>query len=82
MTETMANGYSSESTQRELFNEYQHDRVWVVFKNLCVLVLWTRVATALKGVIHSCLQWPSMIYLNIGDNLFIEMFLRKCLKER
>ena len=32
MTETLANGYSSESTQRELFNEYQHDRVKMVFK--------------------------------------------------
>ena len=27
MTETLPNGYSSESTQRELSNEYQHDRV-------------------------------------------------------
>ena len=27
MTETMAHGYSSESTQRELSNEYEHDRV-------------------------------------------------------
>ena len=27
MTETLANGYLSESTQRELSNEYQHDRV-------------------------------------------------------
>ena len=27
MTETLANGYSSESTQWELSNEYQHDRV-------------------------------------------------------
>ena len=27
MAETLANGYSSESTQRELSNEYQHDRV-------------------------------------------------------
>ena len=26
MTETLARGYSSESTQRELSNEYQHDR--------------------------------------------------------
>ena len=46
MTETLANGYSSESTQRELSNEYQQDRVWMVFKNLCVLVLWTEVASA------------------------------------
>ena len=27
MTETLANGYLSESTQRELSNEYQHNRV-------------------------------------------------------
>ena len=27
MTETLAHGYSSESTQRELSNEYEHDRV-------------------------------------------------------
>ena len=27
MTETLAYGYSSESTQRELSNEYQFDRV-------------------------------------------------------
>ena len=27
MTENLANGYSSESTQQELSNEYQHDRV-------------------------------------------------------
>ena len=27
ITETLANGYSSESTQWELSNEYQHDRV-------------------------------------------------------
>ena len=25
--ETMVNGYSSESTQRDLSNEYQHDRI-------------------------------------------------------
>ena len=27
MNETLAYGYSYESTQRELLNEYQHDRV-------------------------------------------------------
>ena len=30
MTETLTLGYSSESTQRELSNEYQHDRVKMV----------------------------------------------------
>ena len=50
MTETLAHGYSSERTQSELSNEYQHDRVYIFFKNLCVLVLWTKVASALKGL--------------------------------
>ena len=50
MTETLANGYSSESTQRELSDEYQHDRVVMIFKNLCILVLWTKVASALEGL--------------------------------
>ena len=27
ITETLADGYSSDSTQQELCNEYQHDRV-------------------------------------------------------
>ena len=50
MTETLANGYSYESTQRELSNEYQHDRVWMFFKNLCALVLSMNVALALEGL--------------------------------
>ena len=28
----LAHGYSSESTQWELFKEYQHDKVYMVFK--------------------------------------------------
>ena len=43
-------GFSSESTQRELSNEYQHDRVKMVVKSLCILVLWTKVALALEGL--------------------------------
>ena len=50
MTETLANGYSSESTQRELSNEYQHDRVSMVFRHLGVLELWMIVALALEGL--------------------------------
>ena len=34
MTENMANGYSSESTRRELFNENQHDKLLMVYKNV------------------------------------------------
>ena len=60
MTETLANGYSSESTQRELSDEYQHDRVVMVFKNLCILVLWAKVASALEGLM-SFLSSNSMV---------------------
>ena len=50
MTETLANGYSSESTRQELSNEYQHDRVSMIFKKICILMLWTKVASALEGL--------------------------------
>ena len=49
----MAHGYSSKSTQQELSNEYQHDRVSMLFKNLCVLGLWTKVASAMEGLVAS-----------------------------
>ena len=50
MTETLANGDSSERTQRDLSNEYQHDRVWMVFKNLCVLVILDESSLSIKRV--------------------------------
>ena len=50
MSGTLAYGYSFESTQRELSNEYQHDRVSMLFKNICVLVHWTEVVLALGGL--------------------------------
>ena len=50
MTETVAYGYSSESTRQELSNEYQHDRVSMVSENLFILVLSTKVASALEGL--------------------------------
>ena len=53
MTETLANGYSSESAPRELSNEYQHDWVWMVFKIFCICVLWTKVDLALEGLMLS-----------------------------
>ena len=32
LTETLAHGYSTESIQQEVSNEYQHDKVEMVFK--------------------------------------------------
>ena len=54
MTETMANGYSSESTQQDLSNGYQHDRVSIVFKDFCIFLPWTKVASSLEGLTLSC----------------------------
>ena len=51
ITETLANGYSSESTRRELSNEYQDDRVSMFFQESCILVLWTKLVSALEGLI-------------------------------
>ena len=53
MTETLAHGYSSESTHPDLFIEYQHDKVLVIIKNLCNIVLWMKVASVLEGLIVS-----------------------------
>ena len=58
MTETLANGYSSESTQRQLSNEYQNDRVYMDFKELCILLIWTKVASALEGLKDNARKLP------------------------
>ena len=46
----MAQGYSYERTQRELSNEYQHDRFKTFFKNICILVLLMKESLALEGL--------------------------------
>ena len=52
MTETTANAYSSDSTQQELSNEYQDDRVTMIFKiSFCIFVHWTKVNLAAIGMI-------------------------------
>ena len=50
LTETLANGYSSDSSQRELSNEYQQDSVWMIFMIFCVHVNRTKVTSALEGL--------------------------------
>ena len=40
MTETLANWYSFERAHRELSNEYQHGRIWMVLKHLSGLFLY------------------------------------------
>ena len=67
MTETLANGYSSDSTQRDLSNEYQHDMVWMFFKNLCVLVLWMKVASAWEGLSEISTVSVNKELMNVRD---------------
>ena len=74
MVKALAHGYSSESTRRELSNEYFHDMVKMVFKNLCVLVLWTKVALALKGLTEKkcshCTMLPTHEQLIFSMEIF------------
>ena len=50
MTETLANGYSSEGAGQALSNEHQQDRVKMVSKGFCFLVIGTKVASEFKGL--------------------------------
>ena len=63
MTETLANGYSFESAQRELSNAYQHYRVQMVIKKICVIVLWMKVVSALERLILRYLAWIKSRFL-------------------
>ena len=47
---TLAHVYTSESTQGELSNEYQHGQgldVFLFFLNISVFVVWNKVASAM-----------------------------------
>ena len=82
MSKTLAyGGYSSESAQRVLSNEYQHDRVWMdLEENLSILVLWMRVVLALERLTHSCL-WQPKLPDNFADISLTKAIFRKYLKE-
>ena len=88
MTETLGYGYSSESTQRDLSNEYQHDRVWMIFKKPCVLVLWMKVASALERLINPFMAKDLLNFTSVvrtchtfENNYRIKHKFAKCLKE-
>ena len=55
MTETLVRGYSSESTKCESFLMNTNITGFRCFKkNLCVLVLWTKIDPVLEGLILPC----------------------------
>ena len=69
ITETLANGYLSESTYQELSDANQHGRVLKVFKKFCILVTLTKVASAFKGL--TVRKW----YYSNGENTVTGNFL-------
>ena len=78
MIETLACVCSSESTQRELSNEYQNGRVWMVFKNDWVLVLWTKVAPALEGLNGASLMsyFSKMVSSSVTNRMAFELMVK------
>ena len=58
MIETLARGYSSKGTRRELSNECQYDRVSMVFINIHVPVIRTKVASAFEGLMFEETEVP------------------------
>ena len=72
ITGTLAHEYSSVSAKRELSYKYQHDRDKMVLKNLCILVLWKNVASAL-GLILQLL--PSTLSHTLLKNLHLNLQL-------
>ena len=65
MTKPLAHGYSFESW--DLSNEYLLDRVKTYFKNLCILVLRKKEASAL--------EWLMCMVKYQHGNLFVNHFL-------
>ena len=53
MTETHAYGYSFDSIKQEPSNEYQYDFVKMILLDFCILVHWTKVASASEGLTTS-----------------------------
>ena len=53
----------------------EFDRVSMVFKNLCMFVLWTKVAAALKGLTsyHTFLSWS---FVSVRLEYFCNNWLR------
>ena len=68
MIETLANGYSYDSARQELSNEYQHDRVKMIFTIFCFFVHWTEVTSASERLRmphdHHCSPDQQALYHN------------------
>ena len=74
MTETLAYGYSSESTQRQQSNEYQHDRVFMVFQRIFVSFALDESSLSIGRVknlpsTHSLLMTPIQPMVNLDSGV-------------
>ena len=49
VTETLASGHLFKRTQRELTNEYQHDRDKMIIVIVCFFVHWTKLHVTLAA---------------------------------
>ena len=76
----MANGYSSDSTQRGLSYEYPHDLVRMIFVFFCIFVHLTKVTSASEGLTrtktstlnrqsHNEPKWHKVMAMTRGDQL-------------
>ena len=50
MAGTLSYWYSSDSEQKEISNEYQHDRVYIIVKKVCVVIPWTKSRLSIRMV--------------------------------
>ena len=74
------------STQRELSNEYQHDRVLIVFKNLCFLVFptlfcggeWESSSCKLIGLSLTSIFSGSIIDILFFNSDYFDSILKNC----
>ena len=66
-TKTLAHGYSSESTQREIINEYKHDRVKIFQKIFASSLGLSRIQQVVN----------MNIFTNIGSRIRILIFVER-----
>ena len=76
MTESLAHGYSSESSQRELSNEYQHDRVYSLAAKSKNVTFDGKICYKLPSMLnHIFIRWAIWYGWMAGFLLSFKVFL-------
>ena len=77
MAETLANGYSYESAQRELSNEYKHDRVKMIFIFSLHFLHWMKGEnTTFDDCKRDATSFHSLSTAWVSDTIFSLAFFR------